>query len=70
MTLGLTVKRTACVLVVWMHHLSTKKPVAYGLGRKWEVELLGGERVQGSSQMGDSPGSYEETDDGRRMRGT
>jgi hypothetical protein len=26
--------------IVWMHHLSIKKPRAYGVGRKWEVGSL------------------------------
>lgn len=30
--------------IVWVHHLSMKKPMAYGLDRKWEVEQLGGRK--------------------------
>ena len=33
--------------IVWMHHLSIKKPMAYGLGRKWEVGHLGSRKNSG-----------------------
>jgi hypothetical protein len=38
------------------YHLSIKKPMACGLGRKWELGYLKGERILAESQARDSLG--------------
>ena len=48
-----------CLCVVWLFHLSIKKPMTYGLGRKWkaghlEVKRILGEPDEGRSTQGDS----------------
>lgn len=39
--------RESILCVVWMHHLSIKQCMAYGLSRKEKVGRLGGEQILG-----------------------
>lgn len=44
--------RKIFLYIVWVHHLSIKKFMAYGLGRKCEVENPGGERIRDRAMYG------------------
>jgi hypothetical protein len=49
--IGIRLHEISCIesilCVVWMHHLSIKKPMAYKLVRKWKVGCSGGRKDSG-----------------------